>query len=422
MLMQAEPVYDACQSVFAKMPASAKRRVIYVTPQGTPFTQRMAEELAANDDLVFLCGHYEGIDERVLEEVVTDYVSIGDYVLTGGELAAMVMIDAIARLVPGVLHNEDSAETESFHGNLLEYPQYSRPEVWRGREVPKVLLSGNQREIQKWRTEQSEARTRERRPDLYEKYRALQACKERLAKQKLLHMDMIELISRGRAELVSEKSGHILLRDLSSGIYFHTAPDGQASDAFWQELPDAVKGDIRLLTLHQTAEQERVVKDLGMHRIMTCYQSVCTRREKLPVSGLYRPDGQENEQGLLIQRATQEQCEVIDRTYSLAHEPGYIRDRIEAGCMFVALVHGELAGFVGTHEEGSLGMLEVLPQYRRQHIGKALATYVINWALEQGYTPYSQVAEGNVASLALQEQLGNYCSREKLYWMEKGSD
>jgi tRNA (guanine37-N1)-methyltransferase len=419
MLMQAEPVYAACQSVFAKIPASGKRRVIYVTPQGTPFTQRMAGELAANDDLVFLCGHYEGIDERVLEEVVTDYVSIGDYVLTGGELAAMVMIDAIARLVPGVLHNGDSAETESFHGNLLEYPQYSRPEVWHDREVPKVLLSGNQREIQKWRTEQSEARTRERRPDLYEKYRALQACKERLGKQKILHMDMIELISRGRAELICEKSGHILLRDRSSGIYFHTAPEGQASDAFWRELPDTVKSDMTLLTLHQTAEQEHVVKDLGMHRIMTCYQSVCTRREKLSVSGLYRPDGQENEQGLLIQRATVEQCEAIDRAYSLAHEEGYIRDRIEKGRMFVALVHGELAGFVGIHEEGSLGMLEVLPQYRRQHIGKALATYVINWALEQGYTPYSQVAEGNAASLTLQEQLGNYTSREMLYWMAK---
>jgi tRNA (guanine37-N1)-methyltransferase len=285
--------------------------------------------------------------------------------------------------------------------------------------VPKVLLSGNQREIQKWRTEQSESRTRERRPDLYEKYSILQECKERMRKQKLLHMDMIELIGRGRAELVCEREGHILLRDRASGIYFHTAPEGSTFDAFWQELPDAVKDDIEILTIHQTAEQESVVKELGMHRIMTCYQSVCTRREKLPVSGLYRPDGQENEQGLVIKKAVQEQCEVIDRTYSLAHEEGYIRDRIAKGCMFVALVHGEFAGMVGVHEEGSLGMLEVLPQYRRQHIGKALATYVINWALEQGYTPYSQVAEGNVASLTLQEQIGNYTSREKLYWMAK---
>ena len=127
MLMQAQPVYDAYQSVAEKLSSEARMRVIYVTPQGTPFTQSMAQELAESDELVLLCGHYEGIDERVLEEIVTDYVSIGDYVLTGGELAAMVIVDAVARLVPSVLHNEESAQTESFHGNLLEYPQYSRP-------------------------------------------------------------------------------------------------------------------------------------------------------------------------------------------------------------------------------------------------------------------------------------------------------
>ena len=127
MLMQAQPVYDACQSVMEKIPQNKKKRVIYVTPQGIPFTQAKARELAAQDELLLLCGHYEGIDERVLEEVVTDYISIGDYVLTGGELAAMVIVDAVARLVPGVLGNEQSALTESFHGELLEHPQYSRP-------------------------------------------------------------------------------------------------------------------------------------------------------------------------------------------------------------------------------------------------------------------------------------------------------
>ena len=115
MLMQAQPVYDACQSVMEKIPQNKKKRVIYVTPQGIPFTQAKARELAAQDELLLLCGHYEGIDERVLEEVVTDYISIGDYVLTGGELAAMVIVDAVARLVPGVLGNEQSALTESFH-------------------------------------------------------------------------------------------------------------------------------------------------------------------------------------------------------------------------------------------------------------------------------------------------------------------
>ena len=129
----------------------------------------LAEELAKEEDLILLCGHYEGIDERVLEEIVTDYVSIGDYVLTGGELPAMVMVDAISRLVPGVLHNDVSAEFESFQDNLLEYPQYSRPEEWHGKKVPSVLLSGHHANIEKWRREQSIIRTYERRPDLFEK-------------------------------------------------------------------------------------------------------------------------------------------------------------------------------------------------------------------------------------------------------------
>lgn len=174
MLMQAQPVYDACMAVQAKIEErnkdALKARVIYVTPQGKTFRQEMAKELAKEEDLIFLCGHYEGIDERVLEEIVTDYVSIGDYVLTGGELPAMVMIDAIARLVPGVLHNSDSAVTESFHDGLLEYPQYSRPEIWRDKKVPEILLSGDHAKVDAWRLEQSLERTRKLRPDLYEAY------------------------------------------------------------------------------------------------------------------------------------------------------------------------------------------------------------------------------------------------------------
>ena len=146
-----------------------KLRVVYLSPQGKTFDQKMAEELAEEEDLVLLCGHYEGIDERVLEEIVTDYVSIGDYVLTGGELPAMVMVDTISRLVPGVLHNDVSAEFESFQDNLLEYPQYSRPEEWHGKKVPPVLLSGHHANIEKWRREQSILRNYERRPDLLEK-------------------------------------------------------------------------------------------------------------------------------------------------------------------------------------------------------------------------------------------------------------
>ena len=166
MVMQAAPVYGAYEAV--KEQIGYRPRVIYLTPQGSTFSQPMAEEFAKEQDLVFLCGHYEGIDERVLEEIVTDYVSIGDYVLTGGELPAMVMMDAISRLVPGVLHNEASAEFESFQGNLLEHPHYSRPEVWHEKRVPEVLLSGHHANIEKWRREQSLLRTRQRRPDLLE--------------------------------------------------------------------------------------------------------------------------------------------------------------------------------------------------------------------------------------------------------------
>lgn len=165
MLMQAQPVYDAWRSIVDKI--GTKPRTIYLTPQGPTFTQQAAKSFAKEENLIFLCGHYEGIDERVLEEIVTDYVSIGDYVLTGGELPAMVMVDAISRMVPGVLTNDESGSTESFEGDLLEYPQYSRPEEWMGKKVPPVLLSGNHKLVDELRREQSIIRTKERRPDLF---------------------------------------------------------------------------------------------------------------------------------------------------------------------------------------------------------------------------------------------------------------
>ena len=167
MLMQAEPVYLSYESIAERI--GRKPRVIFLTPQGKTFNQDMAKEFALEEDLVFLCGHYEGIDERVLEEIVTDYVSIGDYVLTGGELPAMVMMDSISRMVPGVLNNQESGETESFSGNLLEYPQYSRPEEWHGKKVPEVLLSGHHANVDKWRREQSIIRTAKWRPDILPK-------------------------------------------------------------------------------------------------------------------------------------------------------------------------------------------------------------------------------------------------------------
>ncbi len=164
MVMQPGPVCDAYEDLCNRL--GRRPRVLYMTPQGKVFNQKIAEELAGEEDLVFLCGHYEGIDERALEMIVTDYLSVGDYVLTGGELPAMVMIDCISRLVPGVLNNDESVEIESFHDNLLEYPQYTRPEVYEGRAVPEVLLSGHHKNIEEWRRRESIRRTFERRPDL----------------------------------------------------------------------------------------------------------------------------------------------------------------------------------------------------------------------------------------------------------------
>ena len=164
MVMQAQPVYDAFRAVTEDLPY--KPRVIYLTPQGKVFNQQAARELAIEEGIVFLCGHYEGIDERVIEEIVTDEYSIGDFVVTGGELPAMLMIDAISRMIPGVLHNESSADEDSFGDGLLEFPQYSRPEIWNGKRVPPILLSGDHAKVDAWRREQSLIRTALRRPDL----------------------------------------------------------------------------------------------------------------------------------------------------------------------------------------------------------------------------------------------------------------
>lgn len=164
MVMQAEPIYRAYEELVAKI--GKKPRLIYMTPQGRVFDQQLAEELAREEDLVFLCGHYEGIDERVLEEIATDFVSIGDYVLTGGELPSMVMMDSISRMVPGVLSNQESGQYESFQDGLLEYPHYSRPELWHEKQVPPVLLSGHHGNVERWRREQSILRTLRRRPEL----------------------------------------------------------------------------------------------------------------------------------------------------------------------------------------------------------------------------------------------------------------
>ena len=165
LVMEPGPVYGAYES----LAAPPGTRVVFLTPQGRPFCQEMAKEFSQEEELIVLCGHYEGVDERVIEEIVTDEVSLGDFVLTGGELGAIVLIDAVSRLLPGVLKGPESYEEESFTGNALEYPQYTRPPEFRGRKVPEVLLSGHHEKVAQWRREQSLIRTYEKRPDLYEK-------------------------------------------------------------------------------------------------------------------------------------------------------------------------------------------------------------------------------------------------------------
>ena len=168
MLMQVQPIHDCFLAILEH--CGGIPRVLHLSPQGRCFDQRLAEELAREEELVFLCGHYEGVDERALELLHTENISIGDYVLTGGELPALVMIDAISRLVSGVLNKEASHEIESFSNGLLEYPQYTRPEIYEGRRVPEILLSGDHKKVDCWRQRQSLLRTKERRPELYEAY------------------------------------------------------------------------------------------------------------------------------------------------------------------------------------------------------------------------------------------------------------
>lgn len=414
MLMQAQPVYDACQSVMEKIPQNKKKRVIYVTPQGIPFTQAKARELAAQDELLLLCGHYEGIDERVLEEVVTDYISIGDYVLTGGELAAMVIVDAVARLVPGVLGNEQSALTESFHGELLEHPQYSRPDVWHGKKVPEVLLSGNQKHIDAWKKEQSILRTKERRPDLYARYVRLQECRQLLMKQKLLHIDMIELINRGRAQLLHFGQGQILLKDMEYEIYFHACVDpSRLPDIRTWTLPVE---KIPLAVLHQEEMIPYFQKRYGLNQECECYQAVYTRHEKLPVRGLYRPD-LTREDGLSMRRLQREDFSQVVSFYHGCCDEDYLRSRIQDGMLVGAFYDEKLAGFIGQHCEGSIGMLMVAPKFQRRHIAMTLETYAANCMLEQGKIPFAQIITDNEKSKRLQEKEGFCLSRDKIFWM-----
>lgn len=170
MVMTPQPIISTYEYIVDKYEIK-NPRVIYLSPKGKTLSQSLAKNMSIEEDIILLCGHYEGIDQRVIDMIVTDEISIGDYVLTGGELPALVLIDSVSRLIPGVLNREESFEDESFENDLLEYPQYTRPREYRGIKVPEILLSGNHKKIDEWRNSESEKITKDRRPDLWKKYK-----------------------------------------------------------------------------------------------------------------------------------------------------------------------------------------------------------------------------------------------------------
>lgn len=401
MLMQAQPIFDAYQAVKAQCSEQAIRTV-YMTPQGTRFTQNMAKELAEEENLILLCGHYEGVDERVLEEIVTDYVSIGDYVLTGGELAAMVMVDAIARLVPGVLNNQCSAQTETFHNDLLEYPQYSRPEVWHGMRVPEILLCGDHRKIEKWRLQCSEERTARLRPDLYAVYQSRQALIQMLCTKKRNFIHMIETLRRGQGQILSAKGWNILLLDENSGACFLTAENKEEGEKLLKFVPE----NTTLFSTSQEFLNKPICDHFGVKVASCCYQACYTLREPAAVK---HKD---------IRSLKEDSLDYILEHYTMG-DKDYLYHRLLAGVFYGAFVENQLVGFIGMHEEGSMGMLFVEEPFRNMGIGASLEAFMINKMKEKGYIPYCQIFSDNRASLSLQQKLGLYLSTETVWWLEQ---
>lgn len=399
MLMQAQPVYDAWCSL-RKSRGDKSLRCVYVTPQGHPFTQKMAEDFSQEEELVFLCGHYEGIDERVLEEIVTDRVSIGDFVLTGGELPAMVMIDAISRLVPGVLSNDESAETESFANDLLEYPQYSRPKQWHGKSVPEVLLSGDHRRIAKWRTQEAEERTRQYRPDLYERYERRQNLSKLLSKHKKENAYMIDSLSRGAAEPLASRKDQVIARNRCKGLVQMCCDTAESGLELLKHLPEDCSG-----LLHNCRElNDTLIHDYGF-ALQTAYrQVVYTQKTALPV-------GNRDIRSFPME----------ELTFALEHSGGadedFLRDRIRCGELFAAYVDDNITGFACRRADGSLVSLYVKPEYRGQKIGSSLAAWLVNHALECGSLPYFHVPEDRAETIAMLEKLGLYTGARKVYML-----
>lgn len=403
MLMQAQPVYDAWKAVTG----GRRVRTVFLTPQGETFSQKKAKELAKEEELILLCGHYEGIDERVLEEIVTDEISIGDYVLTGGELGAMVVVDAVSRLLPGVLHNEESAETESFSGDLLEYPQYSRPEVWHDCRVPEVLLTGDHKRITAWRVEQACERTKLRRPDLYAKYEQKQRIIKRLSKEKRRFIHMMEGLRRGLAEVLYENGRNLLLWEAGPRNFLIHAESAEELNKLLAILEEHEAQEGQALNFVVLTNQwEDILRErLGLaNEICRCYQATYTIGEPAPVR---HKD---------IRPLTKEQLSYVSEHYHMAGEE-YVRDRIERGALYGVYEGEALVGFGGYHDDESIGLLYIDEAYRGRGYARSMEGYLINRLRAQGKIPYGHIVYGNEASLKLQESMGLILSQPEVYWL-----
>ena len=322
------------------------------------------------------------------------------YKVTG--VPAMVVVDAVARLVPGVLNNDESAETESFHNDLLEYPQYSRPEEWHGKKVPEVLLSGNHKKINAWRLEQSERRTEERRPDLYAKYQEKQKVIKKLSAKKRIFIHMMETLSRGLGEVLYAEGKNVLIYLPEIGNAMLNAEDEEHLEKMLPLIPKAVSGHSIVTVTDRW--NERVSEILGYHGSMLCSQACYTRGEPLPVR---HKD---------IRQLTVEEVPYVAEHYHLGDEI-YVRERIAAGDVFGIYIEGKLCGFIGCHNDGSMGMLYVEDAYRRQGLAASLEGYLINKQREQGMIPYAHIVNGNEASIQLQERLGLNLSDPAIWWL-----
>ena len=407
MLMQAQPVYDAFKSLNLKKANAAedvaadgitrKQRVIYVTPQGRPFKQSDAISLSKEDEIVFLCGHYEGIDERVLDRIVTDRFSIGDYVLTGGELPALVMIDAISRLIPGVLGNDTSADVESFYGDLLEYPQYTRPEVWEGERVPAKLLTGNPKDAASFRTAKAEELTKRVRPDLYEKYELRNKYIKELLKDKRNNIQLIEALRRGTGEII-HTDPLIIYMPCDELILVDTNAVMDVKN-FFEIIPDNIHSIVVSKQFGDILE-----KQPGIEKSCDVYNYVYTENVHRKIKNKD------------IRLLDESYADYVGKAYELGGYE-YAISRVRDGVVYGIFENGEIAGFIGCHGEGSIGMLYIDEKYRHKGYAADLESFMFNRDLELGRIPYGQVVLGNEASVKLQEKMGVYGGDKVLTWL-----